>query len=446
MKKYGFLILGLMVLILASCSSRDCSKLLSTVPKNTTLLAILDVEKLADDLKGDSNENVDFDKLLELASGDKSEPNAMWSYILGKDSEADFGTPFIVFELNNAQVVTMALKNADKFRSAIEEKTGDKFVNSDGVWALTDNTVFVSGEQAWITSTYPEVHASDIAPLTRLNEAQSALSLDYAGKMMSKGSDIAVLVDLKSALQRQYGMSSGIWINTLFDSARYVSATVDFETAKAKGNVIILNEDFEPAKPAITPSPINMGQLSKFPGKGNLFYAMALDSETVGRILGQFKSVLPLPLELSESLAEIDGNIVVSASTLPGNGDTPSVALSVNFKSAEAAENAKNFLLGLAGSSFGELTATVDGTTLCLMSPEQKGSSISDVSSQFKNASFGMVFLSPAIPGADNSKAADLLKAINVKLLDSTDKAEIEFTVDTKEGQNALVSLLQIKK
>lgn len=424
MKKTLMGMLTLCMLLLASCSNRNTEALLLTVPKSTPMLAIADVEKMGSRLGQDAPLPSDL--------------NASWSMLLDGDTEADLSTPVVVFQNKNATIATVELKNADKFRSQVEEKSKKKFVHSDGIWCLDGGTVFVCGNQAWLTAEYPRVESSDILGFTKLKEPESVLALDYSSEMAVSGHDVSYLFKLGGAMQ---SASQSVYLNMLFDNPQYVGGYVDFKEGKAEGSAMVMNGDFLAAPLALELEQIDSAALKEFRGKGNLFAAVALDKSLVEKVMGQLKGLMRLPSRFVEILESLDGNAVM-ACTLSGSSLFPRPsALMLTFESEEAAQKAAEFIADIPTKP-SDLSVRASGRCAYFQFPQAEGVEIAGLQGDFNDALLAVAMTTEGLDLSSNPKLQENFKGFNLKCVRSGEGIQVKYELLTPKGRNSLESCL----
>lgn len=441
MKKTLFLILASIAVLLSSCGKKNAEKLLQTIPQNTQFLAMVNADNLAHDL-GDEGEK-QLDQFVANLSKSNKASDKLTKYILSKDSQADLTEPFFFFEFNNAAIITFFVKDEDKFRSDIEGTLASEFSKENDVWHLADNTVFVKGNQAWITQKYPEIKPSEISSFTKIPKTSSMASVEYAVEMVEKDADVSALIDIKGILQTNMNMSANLFLNMAFEDPRYLSYYMNFEKGKIQGEAVMLNEKYQPAPFSLRPSKINAASLSAYPGKGNMFLAAAFDSATISKIIGQVKGFAPVPPEIIKALENIDGNIVMSSYVTGQNQQPEQVGAMITFKDPSFAQECAEFLNGMLASEGTSTQCRADGKSLIVSTPGELGQPIGAVAKDFEGAGLGFVLDTSGLNSQATGNIGALFSQLVVKLVDNGASSNLEFNISTARNQNSLVSLLQ---
>lgn len=440
MKKLIFSIFAIVALMLSSCADKNAERILKTVPSNTQVLALIKADELSSAL-GEEGRN-EVKQLINSASRGNNSGKEMANYIMSDDSQLDLSVPMAMFEYKNAVIYTCITKNSDKLREDLERITNSKFTKNLGVWALEDNTIFIAGDQAWFTSSYPEVTTQYVNGFTKLNKAASMADNEYVMKMAADGGEISFLMDLTSILKYNMSTTTSLAMSMIFENPKYLTGNINFEKGKIKGDVGILNNKFDPAALSIKLTNIDMNQLKAFKGKGNVFAATSIDSSVLNQLIGQFKGMLPLPQQTLSLLEELDGTIVASANLSSSSSAPNSSAVMLNFKSADAAARCKDVLVSILNGA-GGLEISNEGTALYIMTPMQDGADISQVANDFNGANVGFVTMIDKMPPVDNINLGNYFNTCVVKMTARGNSTTLNFTMNTKPGQNSLLTLFQ---
>lgn len=426
-------------LICSSCGNKNAGKLLESIPKNTQYLLIVNIEKITHSLGSDGEK--ELDKYIgSIRNSNRGKEK--FDYVFSKESEADLSSPLMLFELDNTSVITFSLKDADKFVSDFETAAGSKFRKVNGILGLEDNTAFVSGNQAWIAQDYPGINTEDIVSLTKLSKASSMASVEYTSEMIDSDADISMIVDLPALVQSNMNLGASLWLNMAFEDPEYLAGYIVFEKGKIEGEVKVLDSKCRPAPFALRPSKIDTRALKDFPGKGNFFFATSYDPATLSKIIGQVKSLLPLPPAVIGAIENIDGNIVISGDINQQSDDVQQLCAMVTFKDNASAQTLAAYLQEMQPSSSAGPEYSVTGNNLLIYTPNQEGESIESVADDFRGSGMALSVKPDGNLGASPFNS-DLLKRILVKLVDTGDSSALKFTLTTLPGQNSLVSLLQ---
>lgn len=443
MKNLLFTFFCLALMALGSCSKPSSEELLKTVPATTRFLAVVNQEKLSASLNSKESLSLVASSLDRITSqrGGASGPSK-WTAILDGESGIDTECRIVVFEYKNATLFTFMVKDAGKFRDHLASKAGTALVENKGVWCDGGNTVFMKGNQAWITSGYPTLHSTDILLLCSLKDSESILTLSTVAEMADSDNDIDYICNL--AEMSKWDMinpQTALAYNLAFEDVVYASGFMNFLQAHAEGEMNLLNSQGQPARRALSLSKINMNAINSFNGKGNVFFATSLDPKVVGMVVDQLKNMPFMPEEYITTLQQIDGTIVFSTNLNEIANNTPDFSMAISFGSPEAAqqnlETVKSFLPSISP----EATATAEANMIMLKSGQQEGSSISSFKKEFEGSNLTLVYLPSSSP--DEKPVADNIKQLTLRETDNGESAKFTIRIDTK-GQNSLNALLRL--
>lgn len=439
MKKSLFIFSAFLVLFLSACSHADGDEILKTVPKNPQFLAVVDAHSIAAKL-GDNTrlDNNDIASILSIfnSTGNVS-LNPVWEFTLSSESGVDFDNPIVVFEYNRATVYTFLLRDAGKYRKGLEAKTSAAFQDVKGVLSLPNGTVFIKGDQAWISAEYPGLRNEDILRLTSLKENQSAWSEEYFHDMMEQSADISWLSSVNSILGDDTGLQSSLIINFLFDNASYTAGTVNFEEGKITGEATVLTSKLQPSRMAITPEAVDVASLSGFKGKGNSFFAIGLGAATVKNLTGQLRNLGLIPPQLLSLLSNIDGTLALVASVNDEDEWYNGLSIMATLNSDSAAKSCADNLSDIMGSDE-SMQISCEGNKVYVINTGSVGDEFSSRASEFKGAEAGLVFNSKGVQGMNPALTGG---RIFLKL--SEDNVPVmNFTFDTTPGKNSLLSII----
>lgn len=443
MKKLLFLLVAVLTVSLASCSSDDTDKMLKTVPKDTKVLVIVNTKQLTEKLGKDGKEVLEetFEKAIK---GSRGEARDLMEFLTSEDSQIDFSQPIIFFENNNSLMITLMVKNEKKFREGLDKEGGRKLIDKkDGYWATSDGNTFMHKKQVWFTSTYPEVTVKDIKKLVELKEGKTAADIEYVAEVLEKSNDVSMLINLSSVYENA-GREARIVANMIMDDPAYISGSLNFEESKVAIEAMVLDSKFKPAKLGFKLSEINTSALKNFQGKGNMFGAVGLSSATMNQVVDQINSITTLPYEFNSLLRNIDGNLAASAYMPSYDSNGPSSwAVMISFRDAASAQQAAD-LLSEADLDFGNYgNVFAQGNQVYIMTANQQGSTIDSSLKNLEGAYAAGYFNASGLSSAKAQGIEKLLSGLNLKLVPDGDGLKVQFYVDTKGDQNALITILE---
>lgn len=436
MKKYAFGLMALFIALTISCSKDSNSDILSTIPANTAYFAVVDLKEIQDNLgntvEKDGKVKVDenFRKTIMGLPGNMGE---MVDLMENNDATIDFNNYLATFDYKGSQVMTFYVENPGKFRDYLKSK-GITFSESKGVWESKEN-YFMSGNQVWKTNGASTFTAQTVSYLTSLKEKESLQTNDYACGLLGKDAGIVGWVDISemmSMIGAQNFMLS-MAVNTLYENPKYIPFTVKFNEGNAQAEVYVINANFKPAKYLFKTLEVNMDQIRDYQGKGNVFFALSVDPAQIKQLSAQFGGMIGEMGGLLDILAEINGTVVGSAdNTSPES----SYGIEAKFSSPEAAMSAADMVMKLVPPAEGAVELT--GDKLYLHTHNLEGAGIEAFADEMKGSEFAMVMTAP-----QGSKGWNEISKIVVKFNRDGESTVLKLRMDTKPGQNALVSILK---
>lgn len=429
--KKSLLFLGLLALLLSSCSRMDSADLLKSVPKDTLYFSVINAKELTSNFQPQEIES------LSSRIGDSK-----YKFLLSKDSGVDFEAPVVVFEYKGAPAATFCLRDEKSFRQGIEAACGSEFKKEGGVDVCDENTVFVKDGRAWVTSEYPAVSAADIAMLASLTEEESVLSIEAAAKLDCSGKEAVAFFNLDKAFAKMG--RSDIWmvLNMVFDNLSYITLSTDFKGSEAECDVRFYNYKSQPAPLSFNPSKLSASAIKEFPGKGNFFLALGVNPELMRSLSAVFKSFLSVPSEMMAFLEKLDGEVIISGDFESKFSNPENLSAMFTLKSAGDAEKTAQFFRSVMGSSMGNLKIYNDGKRLFVISGDKGAGSMSDYADDFKGAELGLLFLPSFFEHMDSSGSANDISVCSAVLKDSK-KSNLSINFKVNEGENALSVLLR---
>lgn len=440
--KKTMMLLAALVMILTGCRKND-NEVLSTIPKDTGFVAVINVEKLNANL-GNKMENgkPKFDEATkQLFSMMGSKGNDVAKAIENNEFSLDYTKSVAAFELKGNSIATFFVDDAGKFKAFVEKEGNTKFTTKGNVeYCDTENTYLI-GNQVWVAQSYPAIDASDIESLTSLPEGDSLNDTEYASTLTDSNAEIEALVSFKYlAMAGGNNMVMNFGLNTAYDDATYMAASICFEEAKALCDIKILNSKFEIAKSNIKTQPISKGVVNSYEGKGNIFYAFAVTGDQLSAILKQYSNLVQLPADVSSALGKLEGTIVGSMNSDNSSYDAePCFGLLAEFKDASSAQIVGDYIK--SSLPLPQVVVEQTGNRVYVHSQTQRGSDISSVADVFNGCSVGVAISPEGL--IQDPKTAGLIKMIKLQSRPDSKEACV-ITIDTKKGQNALLSILQL--
>lgn len=436
MKKLSLYFCMICALLAASCRKGDEADLLATIPSNTGFFAVVDLVKVNKALGNDVNSDGSVktgDKLNQVLAAFGKQGDELKNMLDGDKASVDFTRPLGAFEYKGSPVVTFYVSDAKAYMKYIEEQTHSEFKEIDKIWQSATGGIFVKGNQVWVSSGASTFTAETVKMLSALPEDDSLISIEYARKLVDEGKDVAGWATIAALTGYSDNPMMNLGITTLYDGAAYLPFTVTFENGKAQLSAKVLDKKFQPARCTLRPSTIQASVLNEYQGKGDVFFAISIDPAQAKDLLGQYGQFMGQFASLGEILGNTDGTIVGSANSA---SEEASFGLMTNFTSQETAREAAETIMDMMPPS--ELAVELTGTKLYIHSHNLEGETIGGSVKLMEGAEWAMV-LTP-----DKVGAGDAVSNVVVKALRQGDSTEFLLTVNTKPGQNALLSLLEM--
>lgn len=438
MKKVLFFI-SMLAVMLASCADNHSDELLKTVPANSTFVIMAHLDKMVSKL--DDEGWSQLAKAVPQLTEKTGRFDARWNYFFSDESEVDFSYPLVAFNLDRAIVFTFYVKNPDRFRKQIQEKTETEFEVVDGISVCAGNTVFVRERQVWFTASYPRVDASDIAPLALQEESKSFLIREVSHRLIESQSDIVAVVNLVKSLEGAWLRNERMAINLLFDNPGYMVSNINFTNLELTGESIFVNARNEPSPLALKTEPLEADSLKNFNGRGNIFGAVSVDSTTVA-------GLLPLLGNLGHNppfARELNGPLAVAA-MVKKDSDFPALSLMLSFSSPEGASACAEYLRDFLPVADGEAPKITAEGCRCIVeaSTGGEGRPFSSVASELDGANLAALFLPSFLQETGNPEIAQYMEQCLVKITEKDSGAVLSIQLKNTPGHNSLISLLEL--
>lgn len=438
MKKLIF-ILSVFAIAISSCS-KSHKEILKTVPADSTIVAIVDMESLASKIGAEGR------KELQQILDDNYTHDAM-DYLFSEDSDVDFSAPLVVFQRGGSSFASFYVKDAGHFRQAMEKAENCRFSKAGGVEASDNNRVFIKGKQVWLTGSYPEVTAADIEGFASLDEKGSVLSLPCADMLDEGGNDAVAIFNVARLYSDYYlDMQSKLMVNMVFDDLAFVVSQINFNNGKVESETLFLNDSGDTAAFALPLSTLDVSDLKAFDGKGNMFGAFSLNSKLVNDLISQFGKMNFLPAPVMEFARQLDGPVAFALRQDSAYHVEPQMAVMLTFSSSDAAEMASSFLAQQFKSESDMQDANVyaEGKSVRLFSGQQSGKSFGSYADSFRNTAAGVVISSDFYENLGDREVKNYLKDISIMLVPEGKGAKIVAELATVGEGNSLVSILKM--
>ena len=438
------------MLVLASCSKDDKTKILQTIPSDASVVTLVNLEKLNEDLGNSqkSDGKVELGKQFATALDNMGPQGTQLKKML-EDNE--MGLRYSVaasFNDDGNMIMTFYVDDQDLFIKGMEKEDGSKYEKAkSGIWFNQAHNTAILNNQVWFTSGSEQLNTLKIAKYAKLKKDKSFLSVDYSSKMIDSDADVcffgnlnAIFDDLGSEAMT-YKMASSL----LFDNAAYLAGFISFEKGKAVGSLQVLDKNYNPSPLAVASQEIDMQKLNSFPGKGNFFFALNINPQMVSQLLSQYGSILAVSLHVDtdklDALKKIDGTIVASFDISTVTTGRPNFGVMISFADPLAAQTASSIAGEIVGSS---AQVQVINNMLYISAGVPEGSPISAVASKFKGTYGGIVYDGSSISSPELSSTVGFMPEMSFLLKKEDKGVRIDAEIKSKPDQNFLISFLEM--
>lgn len=439
MKKTLLFFSAIAIFILASCSKearmaarfeKETTNILEHIPKNTKGVMIFNLPDMIEKLQEGSGD--DFSQMIEDAVGsqiyNKLEP---W---VDKKTPIDFSKPAALFEMNDEAVFTFFIRNEKDFRELLEDETDVKLKERNGVWAASNDQVFQIGKQVWFTSSSTAFKPADFSKLKDLDKDRSFAALDVSQNIIEHHSDLSLIVDISEFSKLNYEFEQYYsQLNIVVSNPTYFEGYVDFEEGAITGQLALLDKKGMPSKLSVPLEKIDLSTFKQLPGKGNFFFAAGVNANALKPIIDNFRD--QMPEGVGRILQSINGTIAFSTDYKPDgfNG----VFGTMNGTTANSLKDffAEYFEYNNVG------TISTDGNKILVSNPQNSGVEAREVADKFEGAVAGVAASSKNLGIPELNKYSSYFTGASAVLKTEDKSLVFEFTIDTEEGQNSLVTL-----
>lgn len=447
MKKF-LLLLSAVTLMLAACSKDEKSKILSSIPSETGYVLLFDLQNLNDDL-GNKTEG---DGKISLSNEFKTflnnafyQDGVQLAELLQSGKLAIDYSYGAVFENKNRPVATFYVTDTDKFIDGFGSYGSVDFSKEGDIWFSKDHYIAVAKSQVWMITYGQPFTADEILLLSKLDEKKSVLSKDYFKTISEKNDDIQFFTDIDSffGTEERY-MGVRFSLATILENVKYIAGSANFEKGKAVANAEFLDKNSKPCKMALQLDEVDVNKLNSMNSKGSVFFALNINSATLAPIFSQYESVLKSQLGndsgLIAGLKNIDGTIGFSMNADPANGTAFDIL--IPFKSPDSASAVESF----ASQMFQGSGVTAEGNNLRISEGTSFGADFSSVSEKFKGSLGGVVISFKDFENAFSNEVAKYISNVILTFHKSGNVLQVKLTSDSKQGQNYLISLMQMSE
>lgn len=235
------------LLMMAGCSkdkSADVADLLKTVPSDASLVMVMDLESILEEMDCSVSGGVikpgkDVIKAFEPLT-DKSQLKNLEKF---NDAGIDWTVAAIFVEGYNSYL-TGFLNDSGKFKDFVEERFGEKWATGE---INTCGNVAMEGERFWVClNSRNTIVANDIRHFNTLSEKQSILSNKNVTKLQDLKTEMAGWGDISGVLNfAGLDFSSRaivkLAMETVFEDAVELEWVVDLDNDELKSEIEIIN-------------------------------------------------------------------------------------------------------------------------------------------------------------------------------------------------------------
>lgn len=320
MKKLGYYLTLMVVMILASCSkdnSADVNSLLATVPSSSSMVTVLNVESMLRNAGAKLEDGkVVFPKEIQAkidASKNKRDSEFISHLVSGEAGVAP--TVAVIFSDGLVVYMTGRLSDTGKFTAAVEHNTGEKFSVKNGVKVC--GKVAVNDDQFWmILSGRGEIDPVEVKGYTALSEQQSFLNNKVSEDLSGYDKDILGWVNISGLMNLgevdfQQRAISQVVLSTIFDDAESLMFSTAFEKGEMETIVKVLNGKGKPAKCLLSFGKIDESTLLKLAGPAEAIMAANIPAKMIDEMTQQTAgnaSVLNIVLQKMQG---VDGTMAL---------------------------------------------------------------------------------------------------------------------------------------
>lgn len=316
--------LALLLPALNSCKkeSVNLTDLLATVPSSSSVVVGINVESMLKkaNCKVDGSQIIPGKEVQSFLNGDsfKNSKNGKIAAILlnGESGIDPIGSIFFKDAYND--YLTFALADTGKFKSFIEQETGETFSAAGNDVQVCAN-VAIKGAQAWVTDG-TTIDAKAISNYSSLDSGQSFLSKDFSEKIATMTSDIVGWGEIKKILDDNLGFSQRSTLNLglgiLFEEAQSIVFSIDMLKGEAKASMSVYNKDGKPAKYLLPSDKINAETVKKIGSSANAVFALSITKDLIKKFDSLLSSFGGEMSKAADALKSVDGTAALALSNM----------------------------------------------------------------------------------------------------------------------------------
>ncbi|MBD5356306.1 MAG: hypothetical protein HDR88_04785 [Bacteroides sp.] len=432
--------LALLLPALSSCKqeSVNVTDLLSTVPSSSSVVMGINIESLLkkSGCKIEGSAIVPGNEVQALLGSDSfknSKDSKIIEVIFNGGSGID-PVGAILFKDAYNEYLTFALADTDKFKSFIEQHSGETFTDGGNDVQVCGN-VAVKGAQAWIADG-TTIDPKAVANYASLGDGQSFMTKDFSDKIANMTTDFVGWGEIRKLLEDKMSMSERTTVmlinGILFDEAQSILFDVDMLKGEAKATFSVYNKEGKPAKYLLPSDKLNVETIKKVGPKANALVAVSITKELIKKLDSLLSSFGGEIEQTAKALKSVDGTTAVAFENL----SDMSVLKGVVTTDGKAGLDLMQLISSIAPTS-------KDGK-LVLFSKGVVGGEL-DVDKEaenLKNATFGVV-LSMASSFPDNH-SFDGFKTLTVAFEPKGGSVECDITLKAVDSsRNILLPIIE---
>lgn len=312
--------LALFLPALNSCKKKsvNLTDLLATVPSSSSVVVGINVESILkkSNCKIDGSQitpGKEVQAVLDNESFKNSKNGKIAAMLLNGESGIDpIGGIFFKDAYND--YVTFALADTGKFKSFIENETGETFTPAGNDVEVCEN-VAVKGAQAWLTDG-STIDPKAIANYSSLESGQSFLSKKFSEKIANMTSDIVGWGEIKKILDSNLGFNQRSTLNLglgiLFEEAQSIIFSLDMLKGEAVTSISVYDKDGKSAKYLLPSDKINPETVKKIGPNANAVFALSITKDLIKKfdtLLSSFGSEMS---KVADALKSLDGTAAMA--------------------------------------------------------------------------------------------------------------------------------------
>ena len=443
MKKLGFILMTLVLLVFNSCKKDtvDVTDLLKTVPSSAGGVMVFNLENMLEKAgcKIKDHEIIPGPE-LEALINQGSATSQQDIKVLFDGSTGIETKGAVIFYDSNRVFLTVLLHDENKFCQFVEKQSGASFSDEGNGLKVLGNTA-VKGGQAWILlSRGRRIDPDGINSYAKLATSQSFLVTPMGEELLVSEDDIRgwALLDTftDEFMNRQNRSMVTLGLGFLFDKAESLKFSIEFEKGEYEIEAIPLDSKFKPAKYKLPSEKVNVDLLKSLGTTCDGLMAFTVTPKLVDKI-DELSRAFGGALfgDLKETLKNINGTV----------GVITSGAIDINMNSCalietkgDLSQSLKSYLSEYVGN------LSVEGNVVRVQKGEVSGNlDVATCAEELKGACMGMVIDQSEIQslgGISTENFSSIIFKMEPK------SGSVEFKIDGKTrnpDENAILSVIK---